>query len=308
MERHYTVDLLPDRTTDGFANWLAEHPGVAVVSRDRSGEYAEAVRQAALDATQVADRFHLLRNLRDVALRVFKRHAREIKYVVAPSASQATSTRLRLDRQASRERTRTEMHARFEAIHRLAAQGMNRSAIARHLGLHRHTVQKYLASEQPLERRPFTRQASMLAPYERYILTQWQTGRRNATQLWREIVAQGYAGSYRNVSRLTGYLRKCERGDAPAPPIPPGLTPAQAAGILLARPEHRSTAEQMALTQVRGLHPELAAIAEAWEPVRRLLRDRDDPHATNRLEEWLAEAAQSGVAELKVFGTKLRQD
>ncbi len=308
LERHCPVDLLPDRTTDAFASWLTGHPGVAVVSRDRSGEYAEAVRQAAPHAVQVADRFHLLRNLRDVALRVFKRHAREIGHLIAPGASQAALTRLRLDRQASRERTRTEMHARFEAIHRLAAQGMNRSAIARHLGLHRHTVQKYLASEQPLERRPFTRKASMLAPYERYLLTQWQAGRCNAMQLWLEIVAQGYAGSYRNVSRLTGYLRRCERGDGPAPPIPPGLTPAQAAGILLARPDHRSTAEQMALAQLRDLHPELAAVVEMWESFACLLRDRDDPHAANRLEEWLTEAARSGVPELRAFGTKLRQD
>jgi transposase len=71
LDRHRTVDLFPDRTTDAFASWLTGHPGVAVVSRDRSGEYAEAVRQAAADAIHTAqrapaDRFHLLRNLRDV--------------------------------------------------------------------------------------------------------------------------------------------------------------------------------------------------------------------------------------------------
>jgi hypothetical protein len=239
---------------------------------------------------------------------VFKRHVREIGYLVAPGASQATSTHLRLDRQASRERTRTEMHERFRAIHRLAAQGRNRSAIARQPRLHRHTVQKYLASDQPLERRPFTRTASMLAPDERYLLPQWQAGHRNAMQLWREIVTQGYAGSYRNVSRLTSYLRQCERGDVPTPVMPAGLTPAQSAGILLAHPEHRSTAEQMTLAQLRGLHPERAAVVEAWESLACLLRDRDDLHAANRLEEWRAEAARSGVPERKGFATKLEQD
>ena len=200
----------------------------------------------AVHAAQSApiDRFHLLRNYRGVALRVFKHHAREIGYLVAPGASRETLTRLRLDRQASRERTRTEMHERFGAIHQLASQGMNRSAIARYLGLHRHTVQKYLASEQPLERWPFCREVSRLAPYERYLLAQWRAGHRNAMQLWCEIVAQG-SGSYHNVSRLTGYLCKCERDDAPAPVMPTAITSAQSAGILLARPEHRPTAEQM---------------------------------------------------------------
>lgn len=308
LERHRAVDLLPDRTTDVFATWLTAHSGVAVVSRDRSGEYAEAVRRAAPHAVQVADRFHLLRNLRDVALRVFKRHAQRIGHLPAPGASQATLTRLRVDRQASQERTRAEMHERFDAIHQLAAQGMNRSAIARHLGLHRHTVQKYLASEHPLERRHFTRRISILAPYERYLVAQWQAGRRNAMQLWREIVAQGYPGSYRNVSRLTGYLRRHGNFDESAIPLPTGLTPAQAAGILLTRPEKRATAEQATLQQMRALHPELTTVVELWESFAALVRDRDEPDAAGQLERWLAEAAGSGVAELKAFATKLRQD
>ncbi|MHB8644353.1 MAG: ISL3 family transposase [Thermomicrobiales bacterium] len=308
VKEYHTVDLLPDRTTDAFATWLVGHPGVEVVSRDRSGEYAEAVRQGAPRAVQVADRFHLLRNLRDVALRVFKRHAQRIGQLVAPGTSQATLTRLRLDRETSRERTREEMHERFIAIHRLAAQGMNRSAIARHLGVHRHTVQKYLASDRPLDRRHCSRKTSMLTPYEAYILAQWRAGRHNAMQLWREIVARGYAGSYRNVSRLTGDLRKQERGGGLTPPAPVGLTPAQAAGILLIRPENRTAAEQETLAQLPALHPEITAVVTGWESFACLLRDRHDPHPEYRLERWLAEAGGAKVPELKSFATKLRQD
>jgi transposase len=68
---HTLVDVLPDRSADGFARWLREHPGVEMVSRDRGGEYAEAARRAAPHAVQIADRFHLLKNLKDVVSRVF---------------------------------------------------------------------------------------------------------------------------------------------------------------------------------------------------------------------------------------------
>ena len=60
LERHALVDIPPERSADTFARWLSDHPGVEVVSRDRGGEYGEAARRTAPEATQVADRFHLL--------------------------------------------------------------------------------------------------------------------------------------------------------------------------------------------------------------------------------------------------------
>ncbi len=308
LERHCTIDLLPDRSTGTFATWLLAHPGVAVVSRDRGGEYAEGARQGAPNAIQVADRFHLLRNLHDVALRVFKRHAQCLAQVAAPGAAQQTLTRLRLDREASKAQTHGEMHARFTDIHQRASTGMNRSAIARELGVYRHTVQKYLAHDRPPERRHYTRKTSMLAPYEGYVLAQWHGGRHNAMQLWREIVAQGYAGSYRNVSRLTGYLRRQERTGCAMPPSPAGLSPTHAAGILVLRPENRTDEEQGALARLPALHPELAAVVARWQSFADMLRDRGDEYPGCRLEQWMSETTETNVPELKAFVTKLRQD
>jgi transposase len=102
LERHALVDLLADRSADSFARWLMEHPGVEVVSRDRGGEYAEAPRRAASDAVQVTDRFHLLKNLRDVVLRVFRQHAEVLDLVPSPATHLQRLTNLRLDRRASK--------------------------------------------------------------------------------------------------------------------------------------------------------------------------------------------------------------
>ena len=52
------------RTADAVAAWLAAHPDIEIISRDRHRPYAQAVRRGAPQATQVADRFHLVLNLR----------------------------------------------------------------------------------------------------------------------------------------------------------------------------------------------------------------------------------------------------
>lgn len=65
LERNCPVDLLPDRSAESLARWLLEHPGIEVISRDRGNEYIKGATLGAPQATQVADRWHLLKNLRD---------------------------------------------------------------------------------------------------------------------------------------------------------------------------------------------------------------------------------------------------
>lgn len=62
LERRRVVDLLPDREVGTVETWLARHPGITTIARDRAGGYAQAARKALPDATQVADRWHLMEN------------------------------------------------------------------------------------------------------------------------------------------------------------------------------------------------------------------------------------------------------
>jgi transposase len=62
LERRKVVDILEDRSMSSVAQWLKRHPSIEVVSRDRCGLYAQATREGAPQASQVADRFHLFRS------------------------------------------------------------------------------------------------------------------------------------------------------------------------------------------------------------------------------------------------------
>jgi Transposase len=66
LERRRVVDVIAVRTADAVAAWLVGHPNIRIISRDRHGPYADGVRRGAPQAREVADRFHLVSNLRAV--------------------------------------------------------------------------------------------------------------------------------------------------------------------------------------------------------------------------------------------------
>jgi transposase len=78
LETHQPVDVLEDRSAETFAHWLRQHPGVEIISRDRSKDYQRGATDGAPQAQQVIDRWHVLKNLREAIERFLSHTPRPV--------------------------------------------------------------------------------------------------------------------------------------------------------------------------------------------------------------------------------------
>lgn len=81
IDTHRPFVLLPGRDPRILAAWFRKYPEIQVVARDRGGIYATAAREGAPQARQVADRWHLLKNIGDALERMIYRHIPLIRLV-----------------------------------------------------------------------------------------------------------------------------------------------------------------------------------------------------------------------------------
>jgi hypothetical protein len=169
VETRRPVDILPERSSDSFAAWLAARPGAQLICRNRAGVYSDGGNRGAPDAVQVADRWHLWHNLGEAVERAVSRHRGHLAAAVTPQAgvpAAAAPSPPALPPEARRTgKTADRTRARHADVRRLLAGNRNYREIAAMLGLSRNTVRRFARAASPEEllvRDGTGRQASIL--------------------------------------------------------------------------------------------------------------------------------------------------
>jgi transposase len=328
VERRSPIALLPDRDASTLSQWLQTHSGVAVICRDRAGAYAEGARSGAPDAVQVADRFHLLRNVADAVQLVFEQYRKMLKTVtmvplppvVSPETPSAGAVVVGqevtplpgaippvAEVAPPPSQPRSE---RYEHVCQLAQQGWPFTAIAKEVGLHRKTVSLYVRGAFS----PRRHSRSILDRYKPYLLARWNAGYWTGTQLWQEIQQQGYRGKRTTVLRYIGQLRQTA-GVAPrtrtphltAPVTDPrvdSLTPRQATWLVFRHPKKNTDSDAALLSRLGQLAPAVAKTLTLGQAFVQMLRSR----CSERLDDWLTQAAQSALRPFQRLAKSFRRD
>lgn len=244
---YFSTGALEDRSAETAEAWLRGHPEIRIVSRDRGGDYAAAARRAVPQAQQVADKFHLLKNLRERLADLATRRQASLP-VVAEARSEAIPARARGRKvqpvredaqqaleeetekhyrtipptpyarpprdptpQLRKQESRARRQALYENVHLLAKQGVPIRAIARQLKICRQAVRRYLRAGEFPESAPPPQRGSILDQYKPYILQRWQQGCRNSVQIDDELRTRRYSGSASLLRNFLASVRKKHR-------------------------------------------------------------------------------------------------
>jgi len=324
LERRRPIDLLPDRESATLAKWLALHPEVEIVSRDRSKAYAEGAASGAANAVQIADRWHLLKNLGEYLERLLLRHhslwREKIHEPLCPSTEVQIGEPTFLVEDVVNKARRPEVAARHQArseVYRKVFDLLERSVsieqIAASVGKSTRTIFRWIKQGECL---PHTRNRK--SELDRYwgFINDWRINEdNNVMQLWQELQKHGYRGSSMAVRRYLErkklvstnkrkrIIRSKTEDKAIIKPLIPLITP-RAAVLKLLHADKLEDQEKPVIDKILRSSPEIEKAVQLGREFENLLMKRSE----TSLDEWLRKAESSSTAELKSFARGLRQD
>ncbi|SDZ05871.1 Transposase [Sinorhizobium meliloti] len=331
LERRSVVDILEDRSVASVARWLERHPSVEIVSRDRCGLYAQAAREGAPQARQVADRFHLMQNLRVAIEEQMSLAGRVTGRALLPDKSigSAQIDLIQDDPHVDathrrRVRHRQSRQAVFDTVHALNEERLSYSEIARRTGYGRRSIAKWLTFETPPDRQKAALKPTSPLYFEAFLAACWKDGNRCGRHLFHDIKQRGYTGSFSNLERLLASWRRSERsveGSASSAPIIShqrgrGVVPIRdpetghvispvVAAALCMKPRSMLT-----ITQARKVDalkqgaPEFALMRSLGMRFRGIFRSGDP----GKLNSWIDDAVNSGLVAIARFARVLHRD
>ena len=281
--------------------------------------------KGAPQAQQIADKFHLLLNLREKLKELMARKQKLLPYVEtatsdtipAPRAAEVAksfrhmSPHLRVASSGSAplppeetpsQISRSNRYARYEAVRTLHQQAISRWEIARRLKLSRQTVQRFLTAETFPERSRPPYRGSVLDPYKPYILERWQSGCWNGSQLRKQHQRAGTASVL--TLDTSGAQVRAPLDSPPKPSPKRRMSPTRVSWLCVCQPAKLDEKQRQHVEQIRAAHRDLDTAYQLSQAFVTMLAE----HRAQDLEDWLIQAKQGGIRELKSFAQGIRRD
>jgi transposase len=306
LERRAVVDLLPDRKPETISQWLRNHPGIEIISRDRGKEYIEGIALALPEVEQVADRFHLLRNLLEALQRMLERYPGEIKTV----SKQVHLASLEIVDSSSEpcmveEPIRTFQQIRFEEVKQFQSERLSQREISRRTGLSRRTISKYFQLDVPPSKKGKLGRISNSTTFYAHLVKRIESGCCNVVTLHQELEQMGFQGSYSSVLRAVHRLSIGNLKQSSLKyPSPPRFSPKQAAWVLFQREDQLKEPYISLRNALCADFPLANKAKDLVQDFRKIVRDHD----VDSFERWLIRLENCSIPEFVRLAASFRTD
>jgi len=342
LERQQPIDLLGTRETEAVTAWFQAHPEIEIVSRDRGKEFIKAATDGAPQAEQVADRWHLLHNLREAVVNFLRQQPACLQAVAqAPTVDQNQAEAIPAEcnpaeaeaapeavpialvaQESSSPQTgqapSVRRQERFDEVRHLKQADYSDRAISRQLKMSTTTVRKYVEADQ-CPRYPAGRvSSSKLTPWLPYLEERWQAGCTNASQLWREIKGQGFSGCLGLVGLWASEQRQLlpasqrysrQQPETVQPSLirqtrPVSWSAQRASWLIILDKEKLNDEEQAARSRMLEADPQVVTVDRLARQFIQMVKERSG----QGLDQWLQDVTASGIKSLQSFANGLRGD
>jgi transposase len=320
LERKCPIAILPTRSACELAQWLALHPEIEIVSRDRGGEYAKAAACGAPQATQIADRWHLLCNASHALLQTVEANLSKVneclKDVSQIDQATPTQTDTRTAVQSNcvkdaiadpprRSSPVSRRRLRYEQVIALKQQGKSIREIAKLTGISRGAVRRFYQADVFPERILRSR-TGRISPYRETIMCLWHEGVQTARSIHAKLIEKGFKGSYFMVVRHLRRNKPDFESQSPQPARRCLVRTPRSITWLFTRA--RDELSELEHDQVRQIEKGCSEVKDASEIVRdfsAMVRNRD----CLRWEKWLERATASTVPPaIRRFASTSKKD
>ena len=211
-ERGHPIDLLGDRGADSFEKWIEEHKKVGVVSRDRSTDYSSAIASSERPITEVADKFHLIKNITDRMAKLIAENYSDYRRAIRDEEDRFTEEMEQSSGVYGKDPTIENADSRdvkFKEVKELQEKGLKPTTIAKRLGIARQTATKYCRMKGLPQRNSKLR--NEYYKYDAYVEQESKKGKPLCI-IHKEVTLMGFSGSLSPFYEHYKYLSDGHRG------------------------------------------------------------------------------------------------
>ena len=304
LEKRKIIDLLPDREAETVEKWLKMHPGVEVVSRDRFTNFANGIKNASSTIIQVADRWHLLKNLGDAMQKVLDRNVINLK---ANRSRQAKEIHFSNDTPVVQKKddgiVEGILRKKFVLVKQMLAEGYEIRKISRDTGIARNTIRKWKCLEiLPPKRSPTMTNMHLYDEIIRKIIN--KNPKVETKEVLNQIREMGYNGSqsiaYENIRRIRGPKSKEYVSQQPSV----FWVPPKTGSLFYIDKQKLSRREKEFVDNLIQDCEEVKTATELIQGFKNMLKE----HNGELLSGWIELAISSNIKEIKGFAKGLRTD